>query len=118
MPGLDLENVREIALNQDFQVEMDVVRSMIGQFEILVNAAVDVSVDRQGQSAAAHAPILSCEFSVDQEDFRVARAGRAAIEKFPWLTVRINQPLAHQPRVVEEQALGARAADLPVDLGE
>ena len=116
--GLDLEHVGEIASHDDLEIKPHRLLVVIGELEILADAAVDAAVDHEAERLGRNIGLLGRDRAIGQVDARQEVRGRAAVQQVPPHAVRVERPGTDHPRVEEIQSHGGRPGNLAIRLGD
>ena len=116
--ALDLEDVGEVGADGDFEIETDRVEAVVGDFEMLLHAAVDLAADDQAQHARGDRTVLGEEGAVGLEDAGGVIGDGAAVQQVPGLAIGIDRPGADEAGVAEIEAALAGGIDLAVRVAD
>src|SRR5882757_5016537 len=77
--ALHLENVGEIGAHRDLQVETNWLLGVVGDLDVFVQSAIDLTADHQTQGARRARPVFGFESAVGQEDASCVGSNGATI---------------------------------------
>src|ERR1700693_1066959 len=66
--ALHLENVGEVGAHRDLQVETKWLLAVVGDLDVFVQSAIDLTADHQAQGACRDRPVFGFESAVGEED--------------------------------------------------
>ena len=115
--ALHLEDVGEIGADRDLEVEANRLLAVVGDVDVLVQAAIDMTADHQTQRTRRDRPVLCHEGAIGLENARRVRRNGAAVQQIPAFAVGIDRPGADDPGVAEIQPALAGPVHLPIRLG-
>src|SRR5208283_1781791 len=105
--ALHLENVGEIAAHRDFQIEAHRLAAAVGDVDVLVHAAGDVTAQREAEGARRDRSRLGEKGGVGLVNTSAVIGDGTAVQQFPRFAVGEQAPAADDPCVEEVEALVA-----------